>query len=179
MHFIGWLDGHEPLVIYILSCWGAAAVVVVVTILVGRFGVGLELNASDGLYGAVKDLCFMPLLPASLIATVLPVILCVLAMVALMSYTCVYWSRWEDAKSLYQDSFNRIEIPLLLVFFCLIFLSSVAAYLHVYIGLTYTFGAFIILNVLEVRVHACMAEPHYTCILILCRASMHWWCTSL
>lgn len=94
--------------------------------------------------------CFMPRLSVSLVSTVLPVILSVLATVALLSYTCVYWSRWEDSKSIYQDSFNRTEIPLLLVFFCLIFLSSLAAYLHVYIGLTYTLGAFIVLNTLEV-----------------------------
>jgi hypothetical protein len=97
--------------------------------------------------------CFMPLLPVSLISTVLPVLLSVLAIVALISYTCVFWSRWEDAKSIYQDSFNRTEIPLLLILFCLVFLSSLAAYLHTYIGLTYTMGAFIILNTLEVSVH--------------------------
>lgn len=92
----------------------------------------------------------MPRLSASLIATALPALLSLLAMVALISYTCIYWSRWEDIKSFYYDSFNRTEIPLLLVFFGLIFLSSVAAYLHAYIALSYTFGAFVILNTLEV-----------------------------
>ena len=94
----------------------------------------------------------MPQLPASLLSTVLPALLSLLAMVALISYTCVYWSRWEDIRSFYYDSFNRTEIPFLLVFFGLIFLSSVAAYLHAYIALSYTFGAFVILNTLEVSI---------------------------
>lgn len=96
----------------------------------------------------------MPHLSVSLLSIVLPVVLSLLAMVALTSYTCFYWSRWEDIKSFYHDSFNRTEIPLLLGFFGLIFLSALAAYLHVYIGLTYTFGAFIILNTLEVSIRA-------------------------
>lgn len=93
----------------------------------------------------------MPLLSASLLSTVLPAMLSLIAMVALVSYTCAYWSRWEDIRSLYYDSYNRTEIPILLTFFGLIFLSSLAAYLHAYIGLSYTFGAFIILNTLEVN----------------------------
>lgn len=94
--------------------------------------------------------CFIPHLPASLLSTALPAILSLLAMSALIAHSCVYWSRWEDEKSFYYDSFNHTEIPLLLGFFGLIFLSSLAAYLHVYIGLVYTFGAFVILNTLEV-----------------------------
>ena len=95
--------------------------------------------------------CFMPHVSASLLSIVLPVVLSLLAMVALMSHTCIYWSRWEDFKSFYHDSFNRTEIPLLLVFFTLIFLSSLAAYLHAYVGLVYTFGAFVFFNTIQVR----------------------------
>ena len=94
----------------------------------------------------------MPLLSASLLSTVLPVVLSLLAMVALTAHTCVYWSRWEDVKSLYHDSFNRTDVPLLLLFFALIFLSSLTAYLHVYITVVYTFGAFIIFNTLQVDI---------------------------
>ena len=90
--------------------------------------------------------CFMPHVSASLLSIVLPVVLSLLAMVALMSHTCIYWSRWEDFKSFYHDSFNRTEIPLLLAFFTLIFLSSLAAYLHAYAGLICTFGAFVFLT---------------------------------
>lgn len=56
VHFVGWLRGNEPLAIYILICWGLAALVVVLTIIIGRFAVDLDLNSSEGLYGPVKDL---------------------------------------------------------------------------------------------------------------------------
>ena len=120
--------------------------------------------------------CFMPLLPVSLVSTALPVVLSLLATVALVSYTCTSWSRWEDAKSMYQDSFNRREIPLLLILFGFIFLSSLACYLHVYIGLVYTFGAFIILNTLEVRTWLPVLVGNG---VFTCRGYMHCWCTSL
>ncbi len=42
--------------IYIVICWGAAVVIVVVTILIGRFAVNLDLNSSEGLYGPFGDL---------------------------------------------------------------------------------------------------------------------------
>ena len=123
----------------------------------------------------------MPRLSASLLSTVLPAILSLLAMVALISYTCIYWSRWEDIKSFYYDSFNRTEIPILLVFFGLIFLSSVAAYLHAYIGLTYTFGAFVILNTLEVCsvqqvwqvIFRGLCHNYIEAVLLYHRESMH------
>lgn len=55
-HFVGFTSGNEPLVIYIVVCWGAAVIVVVVTILIGHYAVNLDLNTSDGLYGPFKDL---------------------------------------------------------------------------------------------------------------------------
>lgn len=56
VHFIGWLNGNEPLAIYIFITWGLAVLVVVATILIGNFAVDLDLNSSEGLYGEVKDL---------------------------------------------------------------------------------------------------------------------------
>jgi hypothetical protein len=56
VHFIGWLQGNEPLAIYLLITWGLAVLVVAATILIGRFAVGLDLASSEGLYGKVKDL---------------------------------------------------------------------------------------------------------------------------
>ena len=90
--------------------------------------------------------CFMPVLSASMLSTVLPIILCLLIMVALLSHTCLYWSHWEETRSIYYATFNRTEIPLLIGFFAFIFVSALTAYLHVFIGLVYTFGAFVILN---------------------------------
>lgn len=55
-HFVGFTNGNEPLVIYIVLCWVVALVVVVITILIGRFAVGLDLSSSDGLYGPLRDL---------------------------------------------------------------------------------------------------------------------------
>ena len=55
-HFVGFTSGNEPVVIYIVVCWGAAVVVVVATILIGRFAVNLPLTSSEGLYGPFKDL---------------------------------------------------------------------------------------------------------------------------
>ena len=97
----------------------------------------------------------MPSLTASLLSTVLPVLLCVLVMMALFSHAGVYWSKWEDVRSLYLDSFNRTEVPLLVVFFVFLFLSCLAAYLHVYVSLVYTFAVFVAFNTLLVsaRMH--------------------------
>ena len=92
----------------------------------------------------------MPSLTASLLSTALPILLAVLVMMALLSHAGVYWSRWEDVRSLYLDSFNRTDVPLLIGFFAFLFLSSLAAYLHVYIALVYTFGIFVALNTLLV-----------------------------
>ena len=92
----------------------------------------------------------MPSLSASLLSTALPVILSLLAMVALLSHSCVYWSRWEDFHNIYHDSFNKVEIPLLIGLFSVISLSAVAGYLHVYIGVVYTFAIFCVMNIVEV-----------------------------
>ena len=55
---------------------------------------------------------------------------------------------------MYHDSFNRTEIPLLLVFFALIFFTGLAGYLHVYVTVVYTFAVFVALNVIQVsRLH--------------------------
>lgn len=56
IHFVGSLRGSEPLAIYILICWGLAVLVVVLTIIIGRFALNFDLNSSEGLYGPVKDL---------------------------------------------------------------------------------------------------------------------------
>ena len=42
------------------------------------------------------------------------------------------------------------EIPLLLVFFVLVFLSGTAAYVHVYVREAYTFGIFVTLEFFQV-----------------------------
>lgn len=55
-HFVGCTSGSEPLAIYIVVCWGLAILVVVATLLIGRFAANLELASSDGVYGLVKDL---------------------------------------------------------------------------------------------------------------------------
>lgn len=94
----------------------------------------------------------MPSLTASLLSTALPILLSVLLMVALLSHAGVYWSKWEDERSLYLDSFNRTEVPLLIGFFIFLFFSSLAGYLHFYIGLVYTFGIFVALNTLLVSI---------------------------
>lgn len=52
----------------------------------------------------------MPLLSVSLVSTVLPIIVVVLATTALLSHSCVYWSRWEDFHNIYHDSFNRTGV---------------------------------------------------------------------
>lgn len=54
--FIGLTSGREPVVIYLLVGWGVSILVVVGTILIGRFAVGLDLNSSTGLYGRVNGL---------------------------------------------------------------------------------------------------------------------------
>ncbi len=95
--------------------------------------------------------CFIPLLPASLLSTALPAVLSLLAMISVLAHTCIYWNRWEDSQSIYYEAYNRTEIPLLLVLFGLIFLSSLSAFLHVHIGLVYTFGAFVIMNTVLVN----------------------------
>lgn len=46
--------------------------------------------------------------------------------------------------------FLYIEIPLLLVFFVLVFLSSVSAYVHLYVREVYTFGIFVTLEFFQV-----------------------------
>jgi G-protein coupled receptor 98 len=94
----------------------------------------------------------MPVLSASLLSTALPVVVALLATVALLSHSCVYWSRWEDFHNIYHDSFNKVEIPLLIGFFSVISLSAVAGYLHAYIGVVYTFAIFCIVNIIEVRI---------------------------
>ena len=43
------------------------------------------------------------------------------------------------------------EIPLLLVFFVLVFLSSVAAYVHIYVREVYTFGIFVTFDFFQVK----------------------------
>ena len=55
-NFIGLTSGREPLVIYMIVGWGLAILVVVGTILIGRFAVGLDLNSTTGLYGKVNGL---------------------------------------------------------------------------------------------------------------------------
>lgn len=94
--------------------------------------------------------CFIPSLPVSLIAVGLPVVLCMLVVIAVLSHSCVYWSRWEDYHNIYHDSFNRREIPLLLTLFALIFFTGLAGYLHVYVAVVYTYSFFVALNVIQV-----------------------------
>lgn len=40
--FMGFTDGREPLIVYVLASWGISVVIVVLTILVGRFAVPLS-----------------------------------------------------------------------------------------------------------------------------------------
>lgn len=51
--------------------------------------------------------CFMPELSAALLSTMLPVLVAILGTVALLSHSCVYWSRWEDYHTFYYDTFNK------------------------------------------------------------------------
>ena len=43
------------------------------------------------------------------------------------------------------------EIPLLLMFFAVVFLSSVSAYVHLYARQVYTYGIFVTLEFLQVQ----------------------------
>ena len=95
----------------------------------------------------------MPELSASLLSTALPVILALLATVALLSHSCVYWSRWEDYHNIYHDSFNKVEIPLLIGLFTVISLSAVMSFLHAYVAVVYTFAIFCIMNIIEVSMY--------------------------
>ena len=126
----------------------------------------------------------MPSLTASLLSTALPILLSVLVMAALLSHAGVYWSRWEDVRSLYLDSFNRTDVPLLIGFMAFLFLSSLSAYLHVYIGLVYTFGIFVAFNTLLVRLvvycdHAIVIDQHAMVCMQSCNVRMdhvmQWW----
>lgn len=56
IHFVGWLRGSEPLVVYIVVCWGLAVLVLVLTIIIASYALDLDLSSSEGLYGPVKDL---------------------------------------------------------------------------------------------------------------------------
>ncbi len=40
--FMGFTDGREPLIIYVVTSWGLSVVVVVLTLLIGRFAVPLS-----------------------------------------------------------------------------------------------------------------------------------------
>ncbi len=55
-NFIGLTSGQEPLVVYVVVGWGVAILVVVGTILIGRFAVGMDLASDTGLYGRVNGL---------------------------------------------------------------------------------------------------------------------------
>ncbi|CAI8024178.1 Adhesion G-protein coupled receptor V1 [Geodia barretti] len=92
------------------------------------------------------DCCYTPEFSVSLVSTLLPVVLAMLATIAFLSHSCVYWSRWEDFHNMYLDSFNKTEIPLLLMFFAMVFLSGVGAYVHLYVREVYTFGIFVTLE---------------------------------
>ena len=51
--------------------------------------------------------CFMPSAGAAGISTAVPILLALLVGVGMLSHSCFYWSRWEDIKSLYKDTYNK------------------------------------------------------------------------
>lgn len=49
----------------------------------------------------------MPSAAAAGISTAVPIFLALLVGVGMLSHSCFYWSRWEDIKSLYKDTYNK------------------------------------------------------------------------
>ena len=93
----------------------------------------------------------------------------------LLSHSCYNWSRWEDYHNMYHDSFNKRglcpnptpsriygnsfnlisshpDIPLLLTFFVLVFVTCLVGGLQMYLTKVYWFGAFVALNTLQVSI---------------------------
>lgn len=102
------------------------------------------------------------------VSSALPIILLLLIGVGILSHSCFYWSKWEDFKSLYKDTFNKrgteyivlwvsfyfyelfLEIPLLLTFMAIIVINIVFGALHLYLQQIYLFFLFFAFNIIEV-----------------------------
>ena len=106
------------------------------------------------------------------VSSALPIILLLLIGVGILSHSCFYWSKWEDIKSLYKDTFNKrgtlqsvlrhgifsfvalfLEIPLLLTFMAIIVINIVFGALHLYLQQIYLFFLFFAFNIIEVNNH--------------------------
>ena len=53
----------------------------------------------------------MPSAAGAGVSTGLPIVVLMLLSVGFISHSCVYWSRWEDIKSIYRDTFNKRGWP--------------------------------------------------------------------
>uniref|UniRef100_A0A1X7VF86 Staphylococcus aureus surface protein A n=3 Tax=Amphimedon queenslandica TaxID=400682 RepID=A0A1X7VF86_AMPQE len=146
MNLMGLTDGNEPLIIYIFVGWGIAIAIVIATILISLFGAA---QSWSDIYGRVGGLCFMPSPAIAGVSSALPIILVLLIGVGILSHSCFYWSKWEDFKSLYKDTFNKREIPLLLTFMAIIVINIVFGALHLYLQQIYLFFLFFAFNIIE------------------------------
>lgn len=115
----------------------------------------------------------MPRVDVAALSTALPVLVILAIMISLLSHSCIYWSRWEDFNSLYQDTYNKrgravmksfkshiqysihfpTDIPLLLVLFIIISITVLFGGLHMYLRTVYYFALFIIMNIIQVQLH--------------------------
>ena len=69
----------------------------------------------------------MPSAAGAGISTGLPITALMLLSVGFISHSCVYWSRWEDYKSLYRDTFNKrglLEHYLYMYVWCMLHLCA-------------------------------------------------------
>ena len=51
--------------------------------------------------------CFIPSASVAGVSTALPIIISLLIAIGMLSHSCIYWTRWEDIKSLYKDTYNK------------------------------------------------------------------------
>ena len=50
--------------------------------------------------------CYMPNHWVALVSTALPIILCLMCTVLLLSHSCIYWGQWEQYDDMYYYSYN-------------------------------------------------------------------------
>ena len=104
------------------------------------------------------------------VSTALPIVVTLLVAIGMLSHSCIYWTRWEDIKSLYKDTYNKrgrsklinillllyclffTDIPLLLILYSLIIFALLFGGLHLYLQQIYLFFVFFGFNVIFVSV---------------------------
>jgi G-protein coupled receptor 98 len=138
----------RPLILFIIFAWAIPLVVVLVCALCVILAGGYPLNEAYGLTLTTATTCYVPHWDIAIGVTITPVVILLLVTFLVFIHASFCFPKWSEAEGIYNYSFNRQDVAVLVIWFVIFTLPWIFAALHAYLGLVELFGFFVAFNIL-------------------------------